>query len=433
MVEEEEEIFDAIVVGGGLSGLAAAYTMAQEGLQVLVLERGDYSGAKNLTGGRMYVAPIRDMFPDLWAKAPLQRAVVHEDICMMSKDASVNIAYSDPSFGGESPQSYTVLRGTFDKYFAKQATRKGAMIVTNTRVDDVIKKNDTVVGVKTATGEELYSHVVIAADGVLSFTAQAAGLKKPFVDSDYAVGIKEIIELDEETINSRFGLAEGEGLARLFMGDATMGNFGGGFLYTNKDTISIGIVAGIKDQAGYDIPAPDVFEHFKQRPEIQAVIQGGETVEYGAHVISEAGKNGFSKMVDNGIIVVGDAAGFAMNIGLLVRGMEYAMASGYYAAQAVIKASGTGDFSAAGLASYQQMIDESFVGKDFESFKEAQVALDHPYMFNELPELATNLFHDLFEVPSSEPKTKIWPTVRKYLTFKTIREVYKNLGGFKKL
>lgn len=429
----DEEIFDALVVGGGLAGLSAAYTLAQEGKEVVVLDRGDYSGAKNLTGGRLYVSPIRDLFPDLWKKAPFQRAVTREDICIMDAESSVNIAYDGPELGGERPQSYTVLRGTFDKWLAKQASRKGAMIVPNTRVDSVIEKDGQVVGVRTEAGEELYAHVVIAADGALSFTAQSAGMKKPFEDKDYAVGVKEVVELDERTIDDRFNLAPGEGCARLFLGDASMGKFGGGFLYTNKSSISLGIVVGIRDMEKAGVTAPEMFEHFKQRPEIQRLLEGGETAEYGAHVISEAGKGAFSQLYGDGILVAGDAAGFTMNIGLLVRGMEYAMASGYYAAKATLDACHAQDYSAKTLSVYERMICESFVGKDFENFKEAPAVLNHPYIFEEMPKLACNVFGDLFAVPADTEKPRIWPTVRKYLTFGELRKLVKNVGGFRKL
>lgn len=432
-----DDIFDAIVVGGGLSGLAAAYTLAKEGKEVLVLERGDYCGAKNVTGGRMYVAPIRDMFPDLWKKAPFERAVTREDICLMAPGRSIDVSYSGRELGGDEPQSYTVQRAKFDKWLAKQASRAGAMIVTNTRVDGVVKEGGRVVGVRTSSGEELRANVVIACDGVLSFTAQSAGMKPAFRPQDYAVGVKEVVELDAKTIEERFGLAPGEGCARLFMGDATAGQFGGGFLYTNESTVSIGLVAGIadfcEDSKYKGLTAPDMMERFKQRPEVARLIEGGETVEYSAHVISEAGKRAFSRLSGDGILVCGDAAGFAMNVGLLVRGMEYAMASGHLAARAVLEACEKGDYGAAALGRYDELVGESFVGRDFESFKAAPDVLDRPYLFERMPEVACGLMGDLFAVPAGRPKDRIWATVKRDVPFREVRAIVKNVGGFRKL
>jgi electron transfer flavoprotein-quinone oxidoreductase len=418
------EKFDVIIVGAGLAGLAAAYTLAGEGLEVLVLERGDYPGAKNVTGGRLYLNPVRELFPDLWKKAPLERFISHEGVTIMSRERSVTINYEGDELRQEPYQSYSILRARFDRWLAKQAERKGAMLVDKTRVDDLIKVDGRVSGV-VAGGDELYADVVIACDGVLSLVAEKAGLRQPGKPEDYAVGFKEIIELDQKLINERFGLEGNEGLARMFMGEVTRGKFGGGFLYTNKDSISLGIVVGIKDlmQGQPAIQAPLLLDEFKQRPEIAVLIRGGETVEYSAHAIPEGGYQAMSKLFGDGILLAGDAAGFSMNIGVTVRGMEYALASGYYAAQAVIAAKKAEDFSARGLAVYQELLGQSFVMEDFKNFQEAPHALENPRLFQHYPEMLGNMMRDIYAVPAG-PKNRLYPTIKQYLGFSELWSMF---------
>ncbi len=409
------EEFDAIIVGAGLAGLASAYTLAEAGMEVLLLERGDYPGAKNVTGGRIYINPIRDLFPDLWKKAPWERGIAHEEVCIMDKERSITVRYDGSELSAEPYQSYSILRGKFDKWLAKQAERKGAMIVSKSRVDDLIMENGQVKGV-WAGGEELRAKVVIACDGVLSFIAQKAGLRKPALSKNFAVGFKEIIELDSALIEERFNLAGNEGLARLFMGDVTAGKFGGGFLYTNKDSLSLGIVVGIDALTEEEpIKAPELLDNFKQKPEVARLIKGGETVEYSPHVIPEGGLKAMGKLYGNGILVAGDAAGFSMNIGVTVRGMEYAMASGYYAAQAVIQAQEKNDFTKAGLAGYETLLKNSFVLSDFNNFKESLDVLDYPPLFNHIPELAGNVMRDLYAVPAGS-KEKIFASIKRHMS-----------------
>lgn len=417
--------FDAIIVGGGLAGLASAYTLAEAGMEVLLLERGDYPGAKNVTGGRIYISPIRGLFPDLWKKAPLERYIAHEEVGLMAKDRTITVRYDGSELGTEPYQSYSILRGKFDKWLAKQAERKGAMLVGKSRVDDLILENGQVKGVK-AGGEELRAKVVIACDGVLSFIAKKAGLRPPAQSKHFAVGFKEIIELDREVLENRFNLEGNEGVARLFMGDVTAGKFGGGFLYTNQESISLGMVVGIDalTQEGPQINAPELLDRFKQRPEIDRLIKGGQTAEYSAHVIPEGGLKAMGDLYGDGILVAGDAAGFSMNIGVTVRGMEYAMASGYYAAQAVIQAKEKNDFSKAGLASYQTLLDNSFVLTDFKNFKESLDVLEYPPLFEHYPELAGNVMRDLYLIPAG-PKERLFPTIKKYLNMSELMGMIK--------
>lgn len=428
------EKFDAIVVGGGLAGIAAAYSLAQAGLEeVLLLERGDYSGAKNVTGGRIYIKPVQGLLPDLLAKAPFERYIAHEEVTIMAKERSVTMRYDGGELTEEPYQSYSVLRAKFDRYLAKQAERQGVQVITKSRVDDLVMENGQVVGVMV-DGDELRSDVVIACDGVMSLLAEKAGLRKPGNPKDYAVGFKEVIEVDRQVIEDRFNLTGDEGAARLFMGEVTKGKFGGGFLYTNKDSISLGIVVGIKDlmEGEPEISAPQLLDEFKGRPEVAALIRGGSTVEYAAHVIPEGGLNSLTKLYGNGILVAGDAAGFAMNIGVTVRGMEYALASGYYAAQTVLKARETGDYSANTLSLYEKMLNSSFVMEDFRNFKDTPLVLENPRFFKVYPELAGDILRDVYAVPAG-PKPKLYQTVKGHLPFGQLWAMLKDFRSVKKI
>ena len=427
------EKFDVIVVGAGLSGLATALTLSGEGVEVLVLERGDYPGAKNVTGGRLYVNPVREFFPDLWPNAPLERLIVREGFALMAKERSVTLEYSGSELGNEPPQSYSVLRARFDRWLAEQAESRGAMLLTKVRVDDVIRENGGVAGV-IAGGDELRANVVIACDGVLSLIPEKAGLRSPGSPHDYAVGIKEVIALDTGVINDRFGLERNEGAARLFAGEVTRGHFGGGFLYTNRDSISLGIVIGIGGLVGRASPPdiPALLDAFKARPEIAPLIRGGDTVEYAAHAIPEGGYRALGKLYGNGILVAGDAAGLALNMGVTVRGMEYALASGCLAARAVLKAREAGNFRTETLSLYGRLLEESFVLRDFKSFQETPAVLANPRFTNHYPELIGAVMKDVYAVPAG-PKDGLYETIRKHMTLKEMWSVFKDLKAVSKI
>jgi electron transfer flavoprotein-quinone oxidoreductase len=421
------EKFEVIVVGAGLAGLSAAYALAQEGIEVVVIERGDYPGAKNVTGGRLYTRPLQNFLPELWKEAPFERPVSNEMVTLLSPDKSITLRFRSDEFARPPAHSHTVLRGTLDRWLAKKAEEKGAMLVTKNRVDDLLKKDGKVVGV-LAGGEELGADVVIACDGALSLIAEKAGLRSPRSSHDYAVGFKEVIELSSQTIDDRFGLKQGEGAAQLFLGDLTQGKFGGGFLYTNRSSLSLGLVIRIKDLAeGNPLKeAPLFLDEFKERPEIAPLIAGGEMVEYSAHLISEAGYAGLIHPFADGLVVAGDAAGFSLNVGLTVRGMEFAIASGVLAAQAVKQARERKDFSAMGLSVYQRMLEDSFILKDLKTFQHAPAFMNNPRLFQHYPQIAGDLLQSLFAI-GPDPKQKFSTTIREKVSWTEAWEILKDL------
>jgi electron transfer flavoprotein-quinone oxidoreductase len=414
------EKVDVIVVGAGLAGLGAAFHLAGAGLEVLVVERGDYPGAKNVTGGRLYLNPVRPFYPELLGGHGLppeavERRVVKERLSLISEASLTTVEFQDRGFLHGPPHSVTLLRGKFDRWLAEQAEARGALVVSGYKVDDLVWDGQQVIGI-SAAGDEVHAQVVVAADGALSFIAEHAGLRKRLDPARFALGIKEIVELPAETIQERYNLEEGDGLAQLFFGTITDGMTGGGFLYTNRESLSIGLVLGMGAmmERGAEFRAHDLMDGFMQRPGVRPLVAGGRVVEYSAHAIPESAHRGLSALVHGGLIVVGDAAGLSLNMGFSVRGMDFALASGALAARAILQAFDQGDFSATSLRHYEAMLQESFVLQDQETFRGMAQFLENPRLYQEYPAVAADLLRELYWL-DSDPKRGIWQTIRQSL------------------
>lgn len=408
--------------------MASAYCLAKEGIQVLVLERGDHPGSKNVTGGRIYLRPLRPYLPEIWNEAPLERLVTKEVITMMGDDSSLTLQFTSEKFREGSPHSYTILRSRFDRWFGDRVMERGGFVVPQRRVTDLMKENGRVVGV-ISEDEEIPADVVIIADGALSLMAEKAGLRGPLPPRHAAVGLKEVIQLSPETIEERFGLGPDEGVAHLFVGSITRGIFGGGFLYTNRDTISLGLVVGIESfLKGKNLTeVHQLLEEFKKREEVAPLIKGGELVEYSAHLIPEGGNSPLSRPYGDGILVVGDAAGFVLNMGITVRGMEFALASGCMAAQTVERAKEKNDFSASTLAHYEALLKESFVLREMETFRDSLEVLEEPRVVSFYPQWLCTIMEGLFWIDEG-PKMKISSTL-----WKGMKAGFFNMAGIKDL
>ena len=388
--------FDAIVVGSGCAGPVAAYELAKAGKSVLVVERGTFCGAKNVSGGRLYTHALRAVFPDFRQSAPLERRITRERVTFLAPDAATTLDVSDELMADERYESYSVLRARFDPWLAAQAEEAGAEYINGIAVEELLKQDGRVSGVR-AGGDEITADVVLLCDGVNSLLVPQAVGGERLQPSQVAVGIKEVIELPARVISDRALSADGDGMAWLFVGDATHGRVGGGFLYTNSDTISIGLVATISDLFESRTPIYQMLEDFKRHPSVAPIIAGGTVVEHSGHMVAEAGYDAMPPLVGEGVLLAGESALMCVNAGYTVRGMDFAIAAGQLAGRSAAAALEAGDTSAAGLAGYRQALEDSFVLQDLKTLRKFPHFMEStPRLFNEYPKLARDAMRSLF-------------------------------------
>jgi electron transfer flavoprotein-quinone oxidoreductase len=425
--------FDAIVVGSGCAGSVAAYELASAGKSTLVIERGNSAGAKNMTGGRIYTHALQAIFSDFATEAPLERRITHERISMLAPNANFTVDFTSENMRTAGKDSYAVLRAPFDQWLAQKAEDAGAEYIYGIAVESLIKEGDRVVGVK-AGEDEITADVVVLADGANSLlTEQAVGFARPKANT-MAVGIKQTIALPASVIADRVLAQDGEGAAWLFVGDATHGHIGGGFMYTNNESISLGLVATISDLAGASTPIYQMMEDFKCHPAIAPLIRGGEVVEHSGHMVPEGGLSMMPELTGDGVILAGESAMMCVNLGYMVRGMDYAIAAGMHAGRTAAAALTKGDTSKAGLSSYKQALEESFVLADLKQFRNFPHFMEQTTrLFGTYPALIRDVMEAMFIVdgsPTTPLKKSIMPLVKKVGLLNILKDVR---GGMKAL
>ncbi len=418
----DEEKFDAVVVGAGFAGNAAAITMAKAGLQVAVLERGPKPGAKNIMGGIFYNHYLEEIVGDEWKQAPLERPIIEERRWLMTPEAAIGIDYKNLR-NRKHPHSYSILRARFDPWFAQQAEKAGAMVVPETVVERLIVKNGRVVGVGTGRGDDLYADVTIICEGIGLGTGllentviNGKPLRRKLRPNEVAMAVKEIMQLDPGLIEERFNCESGEGCTIECFGDATMGMSGFMFIYTNRDTLSVGGGA-LLSEFNKTLRTPnDLIEHFKKHPAVKPLLRGAETVEYLAHLIPEGGYRGIPKVYGAGFLVCGDAAMLSNPVHR--EGSNLAMESGRLAGETVVHCKEAGDFSERRLAEYKGRLDHSWVMADMKKYDKAVPLLEHnPQLLGEDLRLIDRALDEFFRVDGAskwEKQGRILKMLRKH-------------------
>lgn len=403
-----QEKFDAIVVGAGPSGNAAAYTLAKKGLTVLQLERGEYPGSKNVQGAILYAKALEEIIPDFRDSAPLERHIIEQRLWMLDDSSYVGMHYRSEDFNEDRPGRYTILRAQFDKWFSQQVRDAGAVLLCETTVTGLLRDDGgRVIGVATDRDNgSVYADVVILAEGVNGLVGRRSGLRKELQPESVALAVKEMHFLPKDVIDARFNLKGEEGVVIEGMGTITEGMTGTAFIYTNNESLSVGIGCLVSDLAQTGRSPAGLLEAFKNHPSVKPLLAGSEIKEYAAHLIPEGGYKAMPELFGDGWIVVGDAGHFVNAVHR--EGSNLAMTTGRLAAETVADLKLRGKAcSKANLRAYMKRLEDCFVMKDMKKYKDIPSFLHgNRYLFDLYPRLVSKAAQNWFRVDGKDKLTK---------------------------
>ena len=400
--------FDAIVVGAGMAGTAAAIRLAQGGANVLLLERGAEPGTKNLSGGILWGHELDRILPNWQTEMPLERHIVRKRFGLLTADTAASFDLEDGTWRKAPYMAHSVLRSRTDAWLAKKAEEAGATVVASVPVERLNWEGPRVHGIVQG-GETMTAPVTILADGANSRLSLGTPIRpNPHLAADATeLGVKEVYALDPGTIEDRFQVGPGEGHAEEWItGIFPPGVMAGGFLYTNRDTISLGVIVQLGSLFGKNIHSHDLIEAFKAHPTIQNRLRGATLVEYGAKLISSGWASRPAAFHGDGWMITGDAAGFVFSNGVVIQGMNYAVRTGLEAAETALAARAAGRASAAQLAEYDRRLEATGVLHDFRDFARLDRVKWNSRYYTVYPKFAASLLHDLMS-ETGRPKRSV--------------------------
>ncbi|WP_370604911.1 FAD-dependent oxidoreductase [Citrobacter braakii] len=403
--------FDIIIIGAGIAGTACALRCARAGLSVLLVERGELPGSKNLSGGRLYTHALGELLPHFHQSAPLERRITQENLSLLTRDGATTYSSLQPD-----GDSWSLLRARFDPWFVAQAEAEGVQFLSGVTVEALHLEEGRVCGV-IADSETLRARYVVLAEGANSVLAERYGFLPRPATTAMALGIKETLALDKSLLEERFRVSTDEGAAMLFSGEVCGERPGGAFLYTNQETLSLGVVCPLASLAQSDIPAAELLERLKTHPALYPLLRGSETLEYGAHLVPEGGLHSLPvQYAGDGWLLVGDALRSCVNTGFSVRGMDMALIGAQAAAQTLINACRKREPQNL-FPAYHQDIQHSLLWAVLQRYQDVPALLQRPGWYRQWPALMESVSREIWrqgDRPVSPLRQIVWRQFRRH-------------------
>ncbi|WP_323676081.1 FAD-dependent monooxygenase [Halorubellus sp. PRR65] len=342
---DDREHYEAVVVGCGPGGAAAAAVLADNDVETLVLERGVEAGSKNVSGGLIYAeesAPytIDDLYPgfrEYASERPITEYHIHNVAGSKVKSYDITGLHDH-----DTEWSDAVLRRKMDSWLEQRVherTREtGGGVVTGVHVDGLIQEDGEVKGVTCEELDPIEADLVVAADGVNSELAREANLMDWEEPEEWFQGVKAVVDLPDGAVEERFGIGEGEGAAHLFSGDLFEGVRGGGFVYTNESTLSVGTVFHLDSLVAEEAEPHELLDALLTHPMLAEYFDGEyDELEYSAKLVPDSKKVAHTSPHRGRLLLVGDAAGQMQAQGPIIKGMNHAVTAGALAAEAFVE------------------------------------------------------------------------------------------------
>jgi electron transfer flavoprotein-quinone oxidoreductase len=374
----ERKYFDVLVIGAGPAGSTAAYFLAKAGLDVAIFERG-VPGSKTAGGAAVYAVPTHEMFPNFWDEAPVERILTDHRYMVITADAALAFSFKSERYASAPYNRLSVHRAKFDKWLAEKAANMGAVLFSNHKVDELIKENGKIIGLRVGfpVNREFFGDAVVLAEGVNSLLAERAGLVPRIKAKNMALYVKETMALPSNVIEERFNLNPGQGTVIGLLGHSTAEFMGTSSIYTNKDTVGLNVGTLVSNLVTSEFNPHDLVIKIKNHPQLRSYFEGAKTVEYCAQMIPEGGYYAIPPLVHPGCLIVGDAAGLANGI----QGLNLAMLSGQMAAKTLVAAKHKNDFSQRQLSLYKELLDDSYIMQDLRANRLAhKFYANHPWV-----------------------------------------------------